>query len=112
MYMDYIGLLFILIGLGIIAIVIIFYPFFEKHMSNYLSIQKRNSNVLDVKEIMISLDEPSKISLNETNETNESKEKSIIMEMINIPYDFLQRIISYYGKPILHNSIGPLFDSI
>jgi ArsR family metal-binding transcriptional regulator len=108
--MDYIGLLFILIGLGIIAIVIIFYPFFEKHMSNYLSIQKRNSNVLDVKEIMISLDEPSKTSLNETNETNEtkeSKEKSIIMEMINIPYDFLQRIISYYGKPILHNSIDP-----
>jgi len=104
MYMDYIGLLFILIGLGIIAIVIIFYPFFEKHMSNYLSIQKRNSNVLDVKEIMISLDEPSKTSLNETKETNE---KSIIMEMINIPYDFLQRIISYYGKPILHNSIDP-----
>jgi len=102
--MDYIGLLFILIGLGIIAIVIIFYPFFEKHMSNYLSIQKRNSNVLDVKEIMISLDEPSKTY---ANETNESKEKSIIMEMINIPYDFLQRIISYYGKPILHNSIDP-----
>ena len=101
MYMDYIGLLFILIGLGIIAIVIIYYPFFEKHMSNFLSTQIRNSNVVEIKEIMISLDEPANIHANETNE------KSIFMEMINIPYDFLQRIISYYGKPILHNSIDP-----
>lgn len=104
MYMDYIGLLFILIGLGIIATVIIFYPFFEKHMSNYLSNRKRNNNAVEIKEIMLSLDEPPKTDLNESKESNQ---KSIIMEMINIPYDFLQRIISYYGKPILHNSIDP-----
>jgi len=98
MYMDYIGILFILIGLGIIVIVVMYYPFFEKLMMDFVdSKMNGENNVEEIKDIMISLDKPSSTQFDDSNDD------SIISEMINIPYDFLYRTFVYYGKPILHN---------
>ena len=104
--MDYIGIVFILIGICIIAGVIIYYPYFEKIMMSYLIKEESFYNVSEIKDIMKTLDETSHVSLIETTETIPSK-KSFIDELVKIPYDFLKRNFIYYGKPVLHNSIDP-----
>jgi hypothetical protein len=105
--MDFIGILFILIGICIIAGVIIFYPYVEEIMMNYLIKESSYQNITEIKDTMKTLDEKTDGSPIETTNEIFPEKKSFIDEVVQIPYDFLKRMFIYYGKPVLHNSIDP-----
>jgi hypothetical protein len=105
--MDYIEILFLLAGITIITIFIVYYSYISNKLNQYVipyisSSTNNDMNVNEIKLTMSKLDE----SLDE--EPNQLEEPTKTNpSVLQIPYDFIKKNIMYYGKPILHNSIDP-----
>ena len=102
--MDYIAILFLLLGISIITIFIVYYSYISKQIDNYIvplmtsyNNTKNDRNVIQVNTFEKNVHE----TLDEQNiQTTKNS-------FLQIPYDFIKRNIMYYGKPIIHNSVDP-----
>jgi hypothetical protein len=105
--MDYIKLLFFLIGICIIVLFFVFYSYISTQVKQYIfpliTTCENKNNVNKVKIIMKTLDHIEKPEQSKQVEAETTSTKNNLLEII---YDFIKRNVFYYGKPILHNSVG------